>query len=305
MASQHSCDMQGFGYDPDLLEYAHWASNVRGLSPNTVRVRLDLLQRLHVFLGIPLREAEPGHLLRFERVAIAGRAPESRRTYACHLRAFYRWALQTGIVTDDPAAMLTLPRIPRHLPRPISEEDLAIALAAARPKMRAMLTLAAYAGLRSQEIAGLDWEDLRRESDGSMFLHIRHAKGDKDRRVEIGQVVERALQAYGIKRRGPMFLGADGARMDPRSVSGGANKHLARNGVEATMHQLRHRFGTIAYQLTRDLRLVQEQLGHSSPATTQVYTRPSAEAAARMVAALDALVLPEPRPSHRQRVAQP
>lgn len=278
------------------MEYVHWARSVRGLSDNTIRVRLDFLQRLHVHMGRPLREAEPGHLLRFERLAIAGRAPETRRAYVCHLRAFYQWAVKNRIVTEDPSTLLTLPVVPKHLPRPIDEDDLAVALNAARPKMRAVLTLAAYAGLRAIEIAGLDWSDLRRELDGSAFIHVRHGKGGKDRMVEVGQTVILALQAYGIKRRGPVFLGMDGRQIDARSVSRSANRHLARHGVEATLHQLRHRYGTVAYNLSRDLRMVQQQMGHSSPTTTAGYTRVSAEAAARMVAAMDALPTPSRRP---------
>lgn len=301
--AEHSCGMPYGSYDIDLLEYVHWARSIRGLSDNTIRVRLDFLHRLHIHLGIPLREAQPGHLLRFERIAIAGRAPESRRAYACHIRAFYRWALSTGIVTDDPSSLLTLPSVPRHLPRPIEEDDLAAALRAARPKMRAMLTLAAFAGLRSVEIAGLDWLDLRREADGSAFLHVRSGKGAKERRVEVGVTVITALQAYGIKRRGPMFMGRDASQIDAKSVSRSANRFLSQQGIQATMHQLRHRYGTIGYQLSRDLRVVQEQMGHASPQTTAGYARPSAEAAARMVAAMDGFVAqriptsPKERPS--------
>jgi hypothetical protein len=133
-------------HDADLLDYVFWATQVRGLSSNTVRVRLDFLHRLSEFTGLPLRDLEPGHLLRFERIAIAGRAAESRRAYVCHIRAFYRWAVTTGLVQHDPSEVLTIPAVPRHLPRPIDEDDLAIAIDAARPKMRAMLTLAGWAG---------------------------------------------------------------------------------------------------------------------------------------------------------------
>lgn len=277
------------GVDPDVIEWAYWSRNVQGLADTTIRVRLDLLTRLHTFLGFPLRQAEPGHLLRFERMAIAGRSPETRRAYCCHIRAFYRWAARTGLVREDPALMLTIPRVPRHLPRPIEEDDLAVALAAARPKLRAILTLAAYAGLRAVEIAGLEWQDLRREPDGTAYLFIRKSKADKQRTVEVGQTVIQALQAYGIRRRGPMFLGLEGRPIDPKSVSRSANKFLALHGIEATLHQLRHRYGTQAYSLSRDLRMVQEQLGHSSPATTQIYTRASRESARTMVSAMDAL----------------
>lgn len=281
-------------HDADLLDYVYWAANVRGLSDNTIRVRLDFLHRLGEFTNRPLRDLEPGHLLRFEKVAIAGRAAESRRSYVCHIRAFYRWALSTGIVSHDPSEVLTLPVVPRHLPRPIDEDDLALALDAARPKMRAMLTLAAFAGLRCCEIATLDWADLRREPDGSAFIHVRHGKGQKERTVEVGQVVVRALAVYGPKRRGPVFLGQDGRQIDPKSVSSSGNRFLRLNDIAATMHQLRHRYGVVGYQLTRDLRLIQDQMGHASPNTTAGYTRASADAAARMVKAMDQL-LPTPR----------
>lgn len=274
--------------DLDLLEYAHWARNVRGLADNTIRVRIDLLHRLGTFIGMPLRCAEPGHLLKFEKLAISGRSPETRRAYVCHLRAFYRWAKASRLISEDPSTLLTLPVVPKHLPRPIAEDELAEALNAARPKMRAMLTLAAYAGLRCVEMAGLDW-------DGATYIHVRKGKGAKERTVEVGQVVIHALQGYGIKRRGPVFLGLEGKAMDARSVSRSGNRFLATHGVNATMHQLRHRYGTVAYQLSRDLRMVQEQLGHSSPQTTAGYARPSSDAAARMVALMDALPTPAPR----------
>lgn len=286
---------RGIGYDADLLDWVFWAKEVKGLSVNTVRVRMDFLHRLSTFVGLPLRDVEPHHLLNFERLAIAGRAPESRRSYACHIRAFYRWAKQAGIVVHDPSEVLTLPSVPRHLPRPIEEDDLAIALGAARPKMRAMIILAAWAGLRCQEIALMDWADVHREQDGSTFLHVRHGKGQKERRVEVGQVVIDALQSYGMKRRGPMFIGLDGRQIEPKSVSRSINRFLANNGIDATAHQLRHRYGTLAFQVSRDLRLVQEMLGHASPQTTAGYTRPSQEASSKMVAALDALALPAPR----------
>lgn len=282
------------GYDADLLDWAFWARNIRGHSDNTIRVRMDFLHRLYQYIDRPLRDAQPGQLLRFERVAIAGRSAETRRAYACHVRAFYRWALQTGLITDDPSSLLTLPSVPKHLPRPIDEDDLSVAIQSARPKMRAMLTLAAWAGLRCCEIANLDWSDFQREPDGTAFLYIR-GKGDKERRVEIGETVIKALQAYGPKRRGAMFIGHDGRQIEAKSVSRSINRYLQRHEVEATAHQLRHRYGTQAYRVSRDLRMVQLQMGHASSRTTEGYTRPSADAARSMVVALDALGLPSPR----------
>lgn len=179
--------------------------------------------------------------------------------------------------------------MPRHLPRPISETDLTRAVTAARsPKLRAMLTLTAWGGLRCCEVAAIDWTDLRAESDGRTFLHVR-GKGNRDRVVEIGRVVVSALRAHGVRRRGPVFIGRDGARLTARSVSSSINRHLKTLGIHGSAHCLRHRFATVAYELSRDLRVVQELLGHASPITTAGYARPSDQAAAQLVAALDAL----------------
>lgn len=293
------------GFDADLVAYVHWALHLKGLSENTIRVRVPLLQRLHLFLGFPLRDAQPGHLLRFERLAIAGRSPETRRSYVVTIRAFYRWCLTTGILSDDPSTLLTIPVVPKHLPRPISEDDLALALGAARPKMRAILVLAAYAGLRAIEISGLEWTDVHREQDGTMYIHVRRGKGKKERNVEVGETVIKALQAHGFRRRGPIFLGSNGGAMDARSVSRSCNRFLEHHGIDATLHQLRHRFGTVGYQLTRDLRLIQEQMGHSSPQTTAGYSRVSADAARRLVMALDALSLPAFPTTPLQRKEEP
>lgn len=276
------------GIDADAIDYMHWAKNIAGLADTTLRVRWDVLSRLASYSDRPLRTLEPGHLLAFERVAIAGRAAETRRAYACHIRAFYRWALRAGLIDHDPSTVLTIPRVPRHLPRPISEDDLTRALADARPKMRLILILGAYAGLRCVEIAGLDWTDLR-YSSGESCLHVRHAKGGQERVVDIGETVITALRAYGIRRRGPMFVGADGRKMNPHSISASGNRYLHEHGIDATMHRLRHRYGTVGYQLSKDLRMLQEQMGHRSPNSTAIYTRASAEAAAAMVSAMDAL----------------
>jgi len=277
--------------DSDLVDFMHWCRNLRGLSDNTMRVRVDLLRRLSDFVPVKLRDAQPEHLLEFEHAAIAGRAAETRRVYAVHIRSFYIWLHASGAIDSNPALVLTLPLLPQRLPRPIDDCDLAVALDAARPKLRAMLTLGAYAGLRCCEISTLEWSDLRREPNGSAYLHIRLGKGNKSRVVEIGQTVVRALQALGVRNPGPIFLGVDGAQITANAVSRAINRHLRKLNIEATAHQLRHRYGVTAYQLSRDLRLVQEQLGHATPQTTAGYTRPSAEAAARMVALMDALPL--------------
>ncbi len=274
------------GPDLDLADFERWMRDLRGLRPNTVRVRVDVLTRVATYIGKPLRNATEGDLLRWEQVAVAGRQPETRRAYVCHLRAFYRWAKVAGIVAEDPCTRLTLPMLHRALPRPVPEDDLRRAVGLARPKMRLMILLGAFCGLRCQEIAGLHWSDLR-TVDGQTSLHVREGKGGKERVVPVPGVVLEAMIAHGRRRSGPMFYGMDAAQMDAKSVSRSLNRFFVRHGLDFTAHQLRHRYGTTAYMLTKDLRLVQELLGHGSPQTTARYAAYDKSQTVDMVKAMD------------------
>ncbi len=82
-------------------------------------------------------------------------------------------------------------------------------------------------------------------------------------------------------------MGADAAQIDPRTVSSALNRFFARHGLDFTAHQLRHRYGTTAYMLTKDLRLVQELLGHGSPQTTARYAAYDKSQTVDMVKAMD------------------
>jgi integrase/recombinase XerC len=273
--------------DRDLGDYMQWAEELRGLRPTTLRVRREVLQRLSVHLGMPLRDATEADLLRWEQVAVSGRAPETRRAYVSHVRAFYRWAVTARVVAADPSTRLTNPRLMRGLPRPFPDEDLRRAVALARPKIRLMILLGAFCGLRCQEIAGLHWTDLQTSPTGDMALLVREGKGGKERVVPVPGVVIEAMMAFGRRRSGPVFYGMDAAQMEAKSVSRSLNRFFERNGLSFTAHQLRHRYGTTAYQLTKDLRLVQELLGHGSPNTTARYAAYDKSQTVDMVKAMD------------------
>ncbi len=134
-----------------------------------------------------------------------------------------------------------------------------------RPRMRLWLCLAAYGGLRCHEIAGLAVEDIDLEDDPTM-LRLRTTKGDKPRGVALAGATLEALAAVELPRTGPAFPG-----LTARVVSAKINAFLDRCGIDATAHQLRHWFGTEVYRGTRDLRLVQELLGHADISTTAGY----------------------------------
>lgn len=272
--------------DQDLAMHLHWAQQLRGLRPNTIRARRAVLTRLQVVIDRPLRDARTGHIQSWEQQVVSGLSPESRRAYVGHVRAFYRWAIASGTVAEDPTTMLTLPKVPKPLPRPIGEEDLRLAIDSASPKLAAMLTLMADAGLRCMEVAQLQWSDIQVGEEA--WITIRDGKGGKDRIVPAGASIIMALRRYGWKQRGWVFLGLNAKPIRPSSVSVIANAHLARLGIPYTAHKLRSRYATQAARHA-DLATVADLLGWASLRTAQHYVKPDRAKAAAITAALDKL----------------
>lgn len=198
--------------------------------------------------------------------------PRTRNVYVSEISTFYRWAIRHGYTSSNPAADATRLRAPRSHPRPISTEHLERALAAAGPRMRAWLSLMAYAGMRCCEVAGLHAEDVLWHYSPPT-LHLCHGtKGADERLVPLSRAAEAALAAWGLPPRGPVFPRADGSGPIPASyVSKRTAEHLHDLGLPWTAHSLRHFFGTMVYEQTRDLRATQELMGHADPGTTTIY----------------------------------
>jgi integrase len=131
------------------------------------------------------------------------------------------------------------------------------AVAMAEPQMRCMILLGALQGLRCQEIAGLDRQDVM---EADMLLQITQGKGGHERTMLLHRTVLAALQAMPMPPGGTLFRRADGGRYLATNVSHDVNIYLHRLGIESTAHQLRHHFATNVYRLSQDLRLTQELL---------------------------------------------
>ena len=174
----------------------------------------------------------------------------------------------------NPVALIAKPRMHPRQPRPIPSDDLKRALVNADPQMKCWLLLAALAGCRCQEIAGIEAEDVYPET---MRLHIRCGKGDKERWGVLHADVLEALRALPMRPSGPLW------DETPASVSRKGNKFLHSLGIASTMHTLRHFFGTAVYRSSKDLRLTQELMGHSSPQTTAGYAAADQSQAAGVV----------------------
>lgn len=204
---------------------------------------------------------------------------ETKRAARGSVRSFYRWAVTTGRVAVSPADALDSVLVPRGLPRPAPTEALRAALSVADDRARLAVLLAAYAGLRRAEIASLHTRQV-----GATDLLIV-GKGGHHRRVPLHPDLALELRAELARRRdgrhGSGWSGrwvTENGYLFPSDLHPGpiTAAHMGRivSGVLPdgwTAHTLRHRFATAAYGAQRDLRAVQELLGHAKPETTARY----------------------------------
>ncbi len=256
----------------------------RGLRASTIDQRRKELHRLGVWLSGQETELLAATTEQLVRYCDLRRGVEGRRAVVNHVRGFYRWAHEIAeLVERNPALKLIRPRMPAPRPRPIDEDRLALALEHADDPVRAWLLLAAYAGLRACEIAPLHRDDVKLAQG---VLVVREGKGGKQRSVPMPAVVADELEPKlggtwlwpSSKTSGPITAG---------HLSHRANRFLRSVGVPDTLHSLRHRYGTLMYALSgSNLRLVQECMGHSSPAVTAMYVQVTARAGAEVAALL-------------------
>ena len=261
----------------------------RGQSPGSVAARRRALARMAAAIPVPLLEAAPEHLAAWRQaLAVTSNTVVG---YASHAHGFYAWAVAAGLREDNPVEGLPLPRLTRGLPRPVGEDALMDAVINAPLRVRPWLVLAGWAGLRAKEIALLRRERVLDTATPPVLLIAADAtKGRRERVVPMSAFVTGELRLAGMPRAGYVFRRCDGRQgpNQPWLVSHLANRHLRSCGIAATLHQCRHRFGTVLYQQTHDLRLVQELMGHADPSTTAGYAAYDRSGAAAAVEALPA-----------------
>ncbi len=192
-------------------------------------------------------------------------APNTRRAYRASLRGFYGWALATGVVTTSPAHLLPAVKIPRGRPRPAPEPSYRFALAVADERARLAILLAAQCGLRRGEIARCCREDVEPDLLGDS-LRVT-GKGGHVRLVPLPADLSALIRA---RSPGWLFPSVQGGHLTAHHLGKLVSRCLP-DGL--TTHTLRHRCATVAYAATRDLRAVQELLGHAKPETTALYTQ--------------------------------
>ncbi|SHT46239.1 Putative integrase (Phage integrase family protein) [Mycobacteroides abscessus subsp. abscessus] len=257
----------------ELFEQEQQAAN---RSPNTIATRASHLKQFALAhpRSNPLTVSRD-HLV--EWLAHPGWSPAYRRSMRATIRAFFTTLHQLGHRDDDPSRTLPLVREPRSKPRPCPDAAVRQALQSPNPVVGLAVRIATETGLRRAEIAALRVDQVQGQPGGYWLTVI--GKGGHQRVVPIADALAADLLAIPTRY---VFPAAGGGHLSPRWLG-----RLVAEAMPAgwTMHTLRHRFGTVAYRATGDLRAVQELMGHASVATTQRYTAVSDDAMRRAAAA--------------------
>ncbi|MFD6564902.1 tyrosine recombinase XerC [Micromonospora profundi] len=289
-------------------DFAEHLSRVRNRSGHTVRAYVtDVVSLLDhaVRMGcVELAELDLSVLrswLARQRTTGAARTSLARR--AASARAFSAWAHRAGLLPSDVGAALASPRAHRELPtvlradqaaalveapaRPAAEPPSASAETAAAEAVplrdRVLLELLYATGVRISEACGLDIGDV---DHGRRVIRV-FGKGGRERSVPYGVPAQRALDDW-LRRGRPalvgdhsgnaLLLGARGGRLNPTTARQVVGAYAEAAGLPRTSpHGLRHSAATHLLEGGADLRAVQELLGHSSLASTQIYTHVSVE----------------------------
>ncbi len=261
-----------------------------GLSPRTLEsYRRDLTQfaRWLASHGLTLPTAGPGEVQRFlgERGLGQGIAARSIARQLSALKRYYRWLNRQGLRPDDPTLAIEPPRLPRPLPKSLSEADVEALLAAPDVttdlglRDRAMLELLYACGLRVSELVGLSVQAVSLDMGVVKVM----GKGAKERLVPMGEVASEWLERYAREARPRLLAGhlsvvlfvtRRGGAMTRQMFWHLIKTYAARAGVNARLspHTLRHAFATHLLNHGADLRVVQLLLGHADISTTQIYT---------------------------------
>ncbi len=201
------------------------------------------------------------------------------------VRSLYRWLAQEGMVEQNPASLVSTPKLSKKLPRVPTIEEMNGVLDGTMPEVASfperdqlLFELLYGCGIRNSELVGINLDDIRLSNEAILI----RGKGKKERYVPFGDSVKSALAFYLplrrslLKKTSPaLLINRRGGRLTTRSVGRIIKKIAVAKGLSPDVHPhtLRHAFGTHMLEEGADLRAIQEMLGHERLSTTQRYTQ--------------------------------
>ncbi|HET7103435.1 MAG TPA: tyrosine recombinase XerC [Terracidiphilus sp.] len=294
--------------DALVSDYLRVLANERGASAHTLRAYGRELRAFAAFIvsrmepTVSVESIEHTHIRSYLGTLYdRGLSKASTARSLAAIRSWFKWLARIGCVQQNVAALVATPRLPRHLPRVPSIEQMNRFVdtvgedAASWPaRDRAILEMLYGCGIRNAELTGLNLDDIHWANEAILI----RGKGQKQRYVPLGDSAAQALRAYIAERAArigatgeraahatpALFLnlhlrglGKPGgqARLTTRSVGRIVKRIAIQRGLSADVHPhtLRHAFGTHLLEEGADLRAIQELLGHERLSTTQRYTQ--------------------------------
>ncbi len=274
-----------------LQEYTNYLAVEKGLSKNTLESYRRDLNKFIAFLNkrevVNPEKVDREDINFFLAELKANKSATSTisRTIAS-IRSFFNFLMEEGFIESNPALNLESPKIEKKLPRVLTTSEIDRLLGQPRPgdhkglRDKAMLELLYASGIRVSELIDLNLSDFDPRVG---YLRCR-GKGQKERIVPIGSVAINSVNEYMSKARSrlcknngetALFVNQHGNRMTRQGFWKILKKYAFKSNIdgEITPHTIRHSFATHLLENGADLRSVQEMLGHSDIATTQVYTQ--------------------------------
>jgi integrase/recombinase XerC len=293
----------------DLLvnEYLAVLANERGASEHTLRAYQRELRGFAAYMTNShvgekaIHRIEHTHIRAFLGTLYErGLSKASAARALASIRSWFKWLARAGYLEKNVASLVSTPRLPKHLPRVPSIEQLNRAVdsvntdAVSWPaRDKAIVELLYGCGIRNAELTGLNLDDIHWANEAILV----RGKGQKQRYVPLGETAAVALRVY-IAERSTRLAAIDGkvasspalllnlrmrglnkpggdARLTTRSVARIVKRIAILHGLSSDVHPhtLRHAFGTHLLEEGADLRAIQELLGHERLSTTQRYTQ--------------------------------
>lgn len=282
-----------------IADFSSFLRLERALSSNTINAYCSDIQKLDEYLSAGKSGGYSYDLLNITSDVLhqfitceidSGLSKRSQARMLSSLKAFYRFLESTGLVFENPAALIDAPKIGPHLPVVLSISEIERIIFAVDLSIdeghrnRAMIEVLYSCGLRASELINLKIQDLYLK-DG--FIKVR-GKGRKERLVPIGAPAVEAILLYLSKRdhvevkkvdEDYLFLNRRGGRLSREMLFIIVKKLAQKAGItkDISPHTFRHSFATHLVENGADLRVVQQMLGHESILTTEIYTHVDSE----------------------------
>jgi integrase/recombinase XerC len=296
------------GLDALVADYLRVLTNERSASAHTLRAYDRELRNFADFIAGRYGSEQTVDLIEHTHIRAylgtlydRGLSKASAARALASIRSWFKWLARAGYLQQNAASLVATPRLPKHLPRVPSIEEMNRVVdsvgedAASWPaRDKAILEMLYGCGIRNAELTGLNLDDIHWANEAVLV----RGKGQKQRYVPLGDAAAVALRAYLAERSARLAAAGDGrgietpalfvnlqlrglgkpggqARLTTRSVARIVKRVAILRGLSADVHPhtLRHAFGTHLLEEGADLRAIQELLGHERLSTTQRYTQ--------------------------------